>query len=217
MSNIVKGGYEATASQKRAREIMGKNFLGIEEASQHFGVSFGKELVRFDEIPFPETVLTECKDTHILFPGFPLTILDVRSKVSPDLFWRHESAWYNNQAFAKKDRVELRWHLIRKDIVPESKSKTYQEQLAMLSEDEEVPRAREVVYMIILYFLATETRHFLTPVNRLFERNYVRCQDEVGGDRVLVGVFGEGGLRVSLWSENARRSRGIGASRKIPS
>lgn len=205
---IRRGGYEATTSQKVAREIMGENFLGIEEASQHFGVKFGKELARFDEIPFPEAVLEECKDTHILFAGFPLTILAVRSKVLRDLFWQHKYAWYNKQAFAKKEKVGLRWYLIRKDIVPESTSKTYQEQLAMLSEDEEVPKACEVVYMTILYFLATGTR--------LFGSIYARCQDEsASGYRVSVGRFD--GLVVYDWYDAAYHSIGVVASWKIPS
>ena len=208
---IRRGGYEATTSQRLARGIMGENFLGVEEASQHFGVRFGgEELVRFDEILFPEAVLKECKDTHILFVGFPLTILDVRSKVSRDLFWQHASAWYNNQAFAKTDRVRLRWYLIRKDIVPGSTNEIYQEQLAMLSEDEEVPRACEVVYMTILYFLATGTR--------LFENIYARCQDETRhGTRIRVSFFREGGLAVDQWLDDADHRTGVAASRKIPS
>lgn len=207
---IQRGGYEATTSQKLAREIMGKNYLGIEEASQHFGVKFGKELARFDEIPFPEFVLEECKDTHILFAGFPLTILDVRSKVSQDLFWRHGCAWYNNQVFAKKEKVELRWHLTQKDIVPGSTNKTYQDQLAMFSEDEEIPRTCEVIYMTILYFLATR--------NRLFKSIWVRCQDKTdSGRRGHVGDFDRGGLVVSDWYDDAWSFIGVVASRKIPS
>lgn len=200
---------KGTVSQKRAREIMGENFLGIEEVSQHFGVSFGKKLVKFDEIPFPKTVLTECKDTHILFPGFPLTILDVRSKVSPDLFQRMHS-WYIKKVFAKKDKVELRWYLIRKDTAPESTSKKYQQQLAILSKNEEVPRACEVFYMIILYFLTTGIF--------LFEDNLVRCRDETDGNRVRLGFFHEQGLRIEAWGgADAYPAIGVSASRKIPS
>lgn len=211
MSNIFKGRYKATASQKRAREIMGKNFLGIEEASKHFGVSFRKELARFDEIPFPETMLPACKDTHILFPGFPLTILDIISKVSRNLFWQQKDVLYKQMEFAKEDKVELRWYLIQKDIVYGSKNKPYQKQLAMLWKDEEVPRACEMVYMIILYFLATGTR--------LFEDNFARCQDGDSYKRIRVGFFDddEDGLVISYWSDEAARSIGVGASRKIPS
>ena len=32
------GGFEPSTSQKKAREIMGKNMFGIEDAIKHFGV-----------------------------------------------------------------------------------------------------------------------------------------------------------------------------------
>jgi hypothetical protein len=36
---IHSGGFEPSTSQKRAREIMGRNFFGVEEAIKHFGVN----------------------------------------------------------------------------------------------------------------------------------------------------------------------------------
>jgi len=36
---IQNGGFEPTTSRKRAREIMGKNFFGVEETIRHFGVN----------------------------------------------------------------------------------------------------------------------------------------------------------------------------------
>src|SRR3989344_7080599 len=95
------GGYEATTDQKLARAIMGRNFLGIEEVSQHLGVTFSdKQRAQLAEVPFAEATLQECKDTHILVAGYPLSVLDVRSHVSRNLFYLHENAWYNSEAFA---------------------------------------------------------------------------------------------------------------------
>jgi hypothetical protein len=185
------GGYEATTSQKLAREIMGKNYFGIEEAIQHFGVKPTKaQLSALAEIPLTEAELRECKDIHVLVAVFPLSILDNRGKVERKLFYSHEDAWYNNkQAFAK-DKGEARWQLVRKTPVENSTNKTWSDQQALLAKNEETPTAQIMTYTII--------GHFLSTGERLFENVYVRCSDlDSDGRRVDVGGFGSGGLDVS--------------------
>ena len=119
-----QGGYEATIDQKNARAIMGKNFLGVEEAIQHFKLQPSEQAIsRLKEIPFSESVLRECKNTHILIADLGLSIIGVKSRVDRNLFYSKEDAWYTNQAFAQKEG-EVTWRLIRKDIVPSSTSKT---------------------------------------------------------------------------------------------
>ena len=67
----------------RAREIMGKNFFGIEEAVQDFGVHPSEtQLAALAQVPFTEEVLQSHKDTHILVAVFPLSILDIRGKLT---------------------------------------------------------------------------------------------------------------------------------------
>ena len=52
------GGYELTMSQKRAREIMGHNMFGVEEAIKHFGVNTSRQqLAALSDIPFTEATL----------------------------------------------------------------------------------------------------------------------------------------------------------------
>lgn len=204
------GGYSPSTDQKRAREIMGSNFLGVEDVIKHFGVSFSDdEVAQLREIPFTEAQLRECKDTHVLFPGYTLTILDIRSRVPKELFYSHDGAWYTDQKFATEERVGLRWYLIRKDIVKNSTSKTYQEQIALLPANEEAPRACEVIYMIMLYFLAYQ--------KRLFEKVYARCSDlSSSGRRVDVGCFDSEGLYVGSWADDDRYGFvGLAASRKF--
>lgn len=144
-----------TTSQKRAREIMGKNFFGLEEAIKHFGVSPTQEqLAALSESPFSETVLQQSKDTHILVAIFSLSILEIRDKVKRKLFYNHEIAWYNDQPFAN-ERGEVNWQLIRKVPVDNLIPKDYQEQQALFSKDDEVPTAQAMVYAIIGHYLAT--------------------------------------------------------------
>lgn len=204
--------YQPSPSQIRAREIMGKNYLGIEEAVRHFGAAYTEEqLTTLAEIPFSEAVLEECKDTHILVAGFPMSILDVRAKApskKPKTFYSYKDAWYNNQAFAKDEKVEVRWYLIRKEMVANSTSKNFDEQKALLSGCDEVPRACDLVYAVVLYFMATG--------ERLFPNLYVRTASvSSGGDRVLVGYFDSDGLGVYLiWDDFRSGFLGLASARK---
>lgn len=203
---IQRDGYDPSTSQKRAKEIMGTSYLGPEDAMKHFGVTFtDKELVQLREIPFTEAELEACKKTHVLFVGYPLSILDIRSRVS-HLFYKQD--WYDSQTFATKEKVNLRWYLIRKDEVPNSTSKTWSQQQSLLSGDEITPRACEVIFMVMLYFLATG--------KRLLESMYVRCADlDSDGRRVYVGSFGSHGLNVDHYWDGRRYDRlGLASARK---
>lgn len=205
MKNIVKG-LEATMSQKRAREIMGKNFFGVKEAIEHFEVNFSlQQLAALFEIPFNEATLEECKDTHILIAVFPMSIIDIRSKAGSKLFY--DQSWCSKESFAK-DRGEVGWYLVRKAPVPNSTLKTWNEQQALLAKNEETPTARVMCYMIIGHFLATG--------ERLFEDVYVRCSDiSSHGRRVDIGDFALNGLFVHGYWGDIRDSRlGMASVRK---
>ena len=204
---IQNGGFEATTSQKRAREIMGKNFFGVEEAIKHFGVNpTRQQLAALSEIPFSEAVLEQSKNTHVLVAVFPLSILEIRGKADSKLFYSQD--WYNKESFAK-ERGEVTWQLVRKTPVDNSTSKNWQEQQALITEDDEVPTARVMVYTIIGHYLATG--------ERLFEHIYVRTSSvDSGGGRVVVGYFDSGGLDVSsYWGDGRGVSIGVSSARKF--
>lgn len=207
---IVNGGYEPSTSQKLARDIMGKNFFGIEEAIKHFGVNATKQqLAYLTEVPFSEEVLKSCKDTHVLVAVFPLSILDIRgiAKKQPDRTLFYSQDWYDKQAFAK-DKGEVGWQLVRKEPIANSTSKTWNDQQALLSKDEETPTARIVVYTMV--------GHFLASGERLFEKIYVRCIDlDSDGYRVGVGSFDAEGLGVGGGHDDFRDDDlGLSAARK---
>ena len=192
-----------------ARAIMGKNIFGVKEVSVHYGVEFGKGLVEdLATVPFSEETLRDCKDTHLLVAGYPMTILDIRAK-APNLFHSHRDAWYNSQVFAADERVALRWHLLRKEIIAGSQSRSFVEQRSLLSNHEEVPGACELVYATILHFLATD--------DWLFKGVYSRCKNiGTGGNRIVMGVSAQGGLDISSkWEGFAYNEIGI-TSAHIP-
>lgn len=203
------GGYEPTTTQKIARAI-GIPVFGIEEAVQHFGVKPTRaQLAVLTEIPFTEAELRECKDTHILVAVFPLSILEIRGKIPADKRLFYNQSWYDKESFAKDRRGETAWHLVRKTEVPNSTSKNWQEQQALLAKNEETPTAQEMVYSIIGHFLATG--------ERLFENIYVHCSDvDSFGRRVYVGIFDSDGLVVNyLWGGYRGSGVCLASARKL--
>jgi hypothetical protein len=209
MRLIDNGGFEPTTSQKHAREIMGKNFFGIEEAIKYFGINSSRQqLAALSEIPWSEATLKEYKNTHVLVAVFPLSILEIRGKVERSLFYSHEDAWYNKESFTKS-KGEASWQLVRKTPVENSTNKTWSDQQTLLAKNEETPTAQVMVYTII--------GHFLSTGERLFENVYVRCSDlGSGGSRVHVGDFDSKGLDVGSYSGGACfDSLGLASARKF--
>jgi len=191
----------------RAREIMGKNFFGVEEAIEHFGVNpTRQQLAVLSEVPFSEAVLEETKNTHVLVAVFPLSILEIRGKVDSGLFY--DQSWYNKELFAK-EHGEVCWQLVRKTPVDGSISKNWSEQQALITEDDEVPSARVMTYIIIGHYLATG--------ERLFEHVYVRTSSvDSDGSRVSVGSFELTGLDVNdYWDDYRYDGLGVASSRKF--
>ncbi len=190
----------------RAREIMGKNFFGVEEAVKHFGVNPTRpQLAALSEIPFSEAVLEESKNTHVLVAVFPLSIFEIHGKVDSKLFY--DQSRYNKDFFAR-NRGEAAWHLVCKTPVPNSISEAWGEQQTLLVPNEETPTVRVMVYTIIGHFLATW--------ERLFKNIYVRCSDvDSVGDRVYVGNFDSSGLGVySYWDDSRFDDIGLASARK---
>jgi hypothetical protein len=166
--------------QARARGIMGDNYLGPEEVRQGYGVIYADdEVAALGEIPFPVKTLQACNKTHVLVAGSPLTINDIHSKAD-DAFGRIE--WNRREPFAKNQRVRIGWYLLRRDAVSGSTNKTYPDQATLLTNEEEVPHACEVVYMAALYYLTWRKR-------LLLDSDVVCCDKDSKHHHVAVGSY----------------------------
>ncbi len=200
---IQNGGFESPISQRRAREIMGENMFGVEEAIRHFKVNLtSQQILALAEVPFSEYVLQKTKDTHVLVAILPLSIREILHKVPPKLFsnrtfeasvfdWK-TYVWSDHKSFAE-EHGEINWQLVRKTLVNDSTSKNWQEQLALISEEDEVPTAQVLVYTIIGHYLATG--------ELLFKNVYARTASEDSVCHVCVGYFD--GLHIdSGWSDH---------------
>jgi hypothetical protein len=196
---IKHGSFNSFTSQECAREIMGRNFFGVEEASQHFGFKPSKrELATLAQVPFSAKTLTACKYTHVLVAVFALSVLDIRRKVAAgrELFFcrcfgtshpdsTHEEPWLSEQAFAK-DYGKIGWHLVRKTPVPDSTDLTWWMQQILLGMNEKTPSARVLIYTIVGHYLST--REFLFT-----DLPHVRCSDRLSlGRGVLVSNWRKG-------------------------
>lgn len=199
-------------SRESAWAIMGSSFISPADVISKLGVKYSSgDLLKLAKIPFSDSVLRECKDSHVLFPSFPLSILETREKAPNKLFYSYSDAWYNGHSFAHSERPEVRWHLIRKERVPCSNSKTYSQQLAMLSDKEENPPAVVLVQLMVIYQMMTGTKLFIWE-----KSDGVRSSSlSSGGNRVGVDFDG-GRLNVNFWDDDGCNSGlGLASSRKF--
>ncbi|MCX6720658.1 MAG: hypothetical protein NTW11_02535 [Candidatus Staskawiczbacteria bacterium] len=210
----LNGGVEPATNQKRARDIMGKGFFGIEEAISHFGVNpTRRQLAVLSAIPATEAELERFRNTHVLRAVFPLSTIEIRNRTAkvkmPDdqrLFAKQD--WYDKEPFAT-EQGETSWQLVCKTKVANSTSLNWTQQQALIGKDDEVPTLQVMVYTII--------SHFLVTGERLFEKLYVRTSSVYSdGSRVHLGRFGSEGLDVSRsWDGHCTDDLGVASARKF--
>ena len=113
--------HELITGQRRAKEIMGNNMISIEDVAQALNVRFSiEDITQLVEGTYYEHTLLNCRDSHILFPGFPITIYEL-SYTKPDLVICNrdcrEGFWYDYKDLIYKDIPKCRWYLVKKDLI----------------------------------------------------------------------------------------------------
>ncbi len=182
----------------------------LEDVERIFGVTFTPEQrIALETIPFSEDALRACAATHMLFPGFGLSLLDIREKCS-QLFYAKTGGWYakKQEAFSRAT-VPVQWHLFRVEPMPDSFSKTWGEQRRqLLLSEEEVQSSALVAYATMLHYGATK--------KRLFEDCCVRTSDvNARGRRVNVSNFDTLGCEViGGWVDISDDLLGVASARK---
>lgn len=196
------------------RTILGKDFISPEDVmNSRKGITYNDEqLSQFGETVPAQEILEWCRDNNFMLvagPNRPMSLLEIRT-MKNDYFYSKEGGWYaeQKQKFSQGDKVETKWYMIRKDIVPESTSKNWEEQQPLISDVETVPNATEFTWAITTYKAVRGIY--------LFGGIYARTSslDSVG-DRVDVGLFDGGGLCVGNYWVSDRSSRlGLSVARK---
>ena len=172
--------YELVTGQRRAKEIMGKNMISVEDAAQVFGVEFSiKQLNQLFQSTYYEKTLQNFKDTHILFPGYPISIYELSYK-KPHLIGYNrecrEGFWYDYKDLIYKDTPKCRWYLVKKDLI-------FDNPRPQINDDEEMLSPVEIIYMLVLYQQVTQSR--------LFSNTYIRCikKDYRLGEEVMSNAY----------------------------
>ncbi|MDP1719196.1 MAG: hypothetical protein Q8L24_02105, partial [bacterium] len=156
---IRSGGRSQFSDQKSAKLILGNRCILPGDVMSKLGMKYSdKELKSLEKIPRSAELLQELRDTHILFPTASLSILETKTKSPAGLFYDQD--WYNDKEFAKSERPEVRWNLVRKDRNPGSNTKTYSQQLTLLSSNEENPSAVVLVQLMVIYYQMTGIKLF---------------------------------------------------------
>jgi hypothetical protein len=150
----------------------------LDQVEWAFGVTYSVEQRENLSGCVLSDVVRECEGKTILFPGFPLSLLDVRA-ARPVFFRSENKGWYEEEPFASVP-VEVTWHLLEKTPRPASFGMTWREQQSLIGLGEEVPTAATVAFAAVLHFRCTG--------KLLFENCYVRTSDvSASGNRVDVG------------------------------
>lgn len=215
MSQAIREGKSDFVGLDKAREIMGDNFLDPEAVYQeivnrHNGFLGARPGDEFERVPIAEAELEEYRnDNYILFPGYELCIQDFYSMVTFDLGFELEDAWCLAFPFAKEQKVNRCWHLVRKSVVPGSAGETYYEMQKRLRPAEEIPRACELIYAVFFYCIFSEGVH-------LYRGHYPLCKDIICRDfRPHIGFFGRE-LGIRYYSTNSPHPRiGLVPIRKL--
>ncbi len=193
---------------EQAIDIMGSNFIGPEEVKQRSGLRFtaGQYKKLLTTMPFSADVLRSVRDTHVLIAVPAVSLMDLQGKLN-NLFYSKRSPWYANESFAQT-KLKAGWQLVRKTEVPNSRSKTWSEQQALLTE-ELVPGSALVALTALMFHLERG--------ERLFTDYYVRTSDVYSdGYRVFVGHFDADGLYVYIcWDDGHRDYLGLSSARKF--
>lgn len=151
-------------SQKRAKEIMGRNMLEVKEVVECLGLNpDNNQLLALGQVPFSEDILEKCKNTHILVPIFPLSIKNIMDLTRQTFHER--TLWHEHYMFEEETGFP-EWQLICKTLAPKSLNQTWKKQLAHLGKKEEVPSAIVMVSALISYYLITGERLFENAIGR---------------------------------------------------
>ena len=196
-----------------ARAILGKDFISAEDITKARPciVYTGEQLMQFGNTLPSQEVLEWCRDNGYMLvagPAKEMSLLEIR-ELRSQFFYTKKGGWYADQKFARNDKVEVRWIMLRKESIANSTSKTWEEQQALLSKFEVVPNAAEVAWCVITYKAVLGVY--------LFPNIYVRTSSlDSFGLRVYVGVFDSDGLHVrSYWDDDRSDYLGLSSARKL--
>ena len=223
---------EIVSQSELARKIRGKllqfvfNKAKWEKYFGDVGVEppLPKDIVEILKSPCPYWEGKRVLETHILVlipqtvNGRPLTLNRLQEFIQSPKGGGHRAqydCYYSEmqREMGNKSLSSSYWALMTKDVVPNSRNKTYAEQQALIKRPYVAPGGLEIATGILMHHVQTGERLYSDSLY-----NYTRCQEKLSnGCRVVVGSFGSSGLHVSFlyFDENRLVSIGLGGVRKF--
>lgn len=203
-----------TEKESAVRKIMGKDIVFPKEIAEKMAIFYLKEEEKELEKMMPSEETLRWAKAHnyavLACPPDPVSFLQVRG-FEPSLFYSESEGFCSGiyQSFAKNDKTDFGWLVARKDIVPKSRRKNWQEQISLLNFNERVPNAGEFAWFLVAYFKVRGLR--------LFEDTYVRTAS-VLSDRSIVnmGNFDSRGIDIqAFWHPYRDDNLGVSSFLKI--
>lgn len=182
---------------KKAKKIMGKNFIGPEELkkiSSRLNIIDPAKIKKIPDIPFKSSDLNKMKRDCILILGMPknkkgekLTINNMRAFFGWDprkkepCFYNQD--WYLKEKFANNKTLDLKWYLIKKNVNKNSRGKNPDQINKLLKSNEDFPSAILCAFTFFAYY-------FKNRGEMLWKHNFIWCSDkDKNGDRIYVGRY----------------------------
>lgn len=221
---MLAGGY-TSANEQMARLLLGDDLITPAEviAKRQPVPREGQEIEPLiytaEQLEFiyttvpPLEVLVWYRDHNyglVPLPPRKLNLLAIRD-LKPIVFCTSEGGWYagDEQEFSRNEVVEITdtgWLAIRKDAVPKSTRKAYEQQCGLLLPEEHVPQAVQVAWFDTLF---AEVRDV-----RLHQDVWVRTSSVTANGRRVCVRYNSDGFNVSYSSDDVIDSNlGVSASR----
>jgi len=231
---MMRKGLVGSIESRLARLVLGRNIFDDADWMSYYDAKFTKKQFReAGKFPWGEDILnSSCpfnsdklvKDTHFAFLGLtaingsPLTVakwLELHPATGQPKFYFNNDPWHDvGQPHTDVATMQLRWYLMLKNIIPNSTSKTPEEQVAMLPPEYEVPSTIAEVTKDILVFRKTDVRPNPSHWAACTERT-VKTDKVSAGHVSCVGIFDGDGLSVDYCYGLRDDVVGLGASRKF--
>lgn len=209
-----------TDSQQAAFSIMGQNMLQLSDVEQHLKVSFtAEQREQLSIVPWTPEELEACKSTHVLFPGYPVTLNELRKKVRRG-FCSNLYCWDKElkEPFVNDERVTLTWHLVRKDLVPGTNGLAWEEQEQMVPDGEHIPNAVTFAFGIVLFWKTRNVRLFRKFAARTCSTEFY--ESEGCAFQVHLGGFLKDGMWIGAYFGRYLHERdweiGLASARNLP-
>jgi len=190
---------ERTTSLNKAREIMGKNFIGLDELisiQEKMGIYIPEVLKNnCPSINFTEDTLEKKKNDYILILGIPfykdktpLTVVKMREhfgwdpEKSEPCFYNQD--WYLNEKFANSNTFKQNWCLIRKEVYNDYRGMPID--IIRRNTSLKLPAAVLCVYTFFCYNLVHDEFLWIydfiwcSDIDKNFDNIYVGCYIKPG-------------------------------------